>query len=115
MSSWILHDRYLLLSVSTVLLGLVLLVSQFGPLHLQDVSGAPSETEVELLCFLDDYRATESGVVANLVDMSGNRLHAFIPEGIEVPEGEVLCYARGSLSEDGGMLFVSSIEVLQRC
>jgi hypothetical protein len=54
-------------------------------------------------------------VVANLVDMSGNRLHAFIPEGIEVPEGEVLCYARGSLSEDGGMLFVSSIEVLQRC
>ena len=114
MSEWILRDRYLLLSVATVLLGLVLLLSQFGPLHLQDVRGAPPEGEIELLCFLDEYRESENGVVARLVDMAGNVLRAFLPHNLEAPDGEVLCYARGTLSSDGGMLFVSSIEVLQR-
>ena len=114
MSAWMLHDRYLLLSVATVLLGLVLLLSQFGPLHLQDVSGAPPEGEIELLCFLDDYRESENGVVARMVDMSGNSLRAFLPSELEAPSGEVLCYVRGTFSSDGGILFVSSIEVLQR-
>ncbi len=109
-----LHDRYLLLSLAGLLLGLLLLMAQFGPLHLQDLAEAPHGEELEVLCFLSDYRDSAQGTVARLVDGSGKEIRAFIPREMEPPEQEVLCLARGSLSEDGSMLFIRSMEILER-
>lgn len=102
----------MVLSILSVLLGLVLLVTQFGPVYVEDISAADLETEVELLCFMDNYRSSTNGVVVDLVDMNGNNLRGFIPSSLQPPLGEALCYVTGKLSQDGKMLFIDGYEVL---
>ena len=114
MLPWVFRDRYMLLSIITVLLSLILMCTQFGPTYMTDISSADPETEVELLCFMDNYLSSANGWVVDLVDMSGNNLHGFIPSDISLPPGEVLCYAQGTLSQDGQMLFIANIEVVHQ-
>lgn len=110
----ILQDRYMLLSIVSVLLGFVLLLTQFGPTYVNDISTANPQTEVELLCFMDNYRPSAKGVVMDLVDMDGNNLRGFIPSSMQAPSGEVLCYVTGKLSEDGQILFIDNYEILHQ-
>jgi len=106
------RDRYMLLSIISVLLGLLLLLTQFGPIHVNDLTAASPETEVQLLCFMDNYRTSTNGVVVDLVDLNGNKIRGFIPSSIQPPLTEVLCYVTGKLSQDGEMLFISGYEVV---
>ena len=108
----IFQDRYMLLSILSVLLGFVLLLTQFGPMYVEDISAASPDTEVELLCFMDNYRPSAKGIVVDLVDMNGNNLRGFFPSSLQPPDEEALCYITGKLSQDGGMLFIDNYEVL---
>lgn len=94
----VLKDRYFLICIAAVF---ILVASSFFWNNDGEEEGTSGIAR--------DVKETENGFVFSLEDSSGEEMRCFSKER---PEPGAVYRAEGSLSEDGTMLFISSLELL---
>ncbi|MCL1984812.1 MAG: hypothetical protein FWG58_05395 [Methanomassiliicoccaceae archaeon] len=100
--SGILNDRYVLFSLSAILI--IIFVCAVGSFNTDEVNGNGKE---EITGVITEMSLSSNGTVFRVTDLSGNEFRCFYAR--EMPALPALCRLIGSFSDDGNMFFVDRI------